>query len=899
MKKKIKGFTLAEILGIIVIIGVIIILVAPPIIKQLNSKKNETKQTVNELIYMASSQYIKEHPRNYKAGKRYCLKIQDLISAGKLTSPLIDVADGTILDNYSVLATIYSSGDENYKLVKGSASEIDTQCSKLSTIPLITFVVTPNTSKWEKTRQVEVIYPEGAEDKNYKKDSDSNWKTAGSGNPKEEFKAEGIMHARMKYDGETIEDICKITKVDGIPPTVKRISTQADNGSSNMLVELNDTGGSGLKGYIINKDSTTKPKIDSAWKLIVPTTNDAKVTYKITDNGKYYIYAIDNALNISDVTEKTFRIKNTVTYDPNGGTLSDSYKTEVVTNGGKYKLPTPSKTGYTFTGWYTAKTGGTQRKPTDLVNLNNDETLYAHWTANTYKIKFNANLSGTSGTMSDKTCTYDQECTLPNISFSKSKYFFLGWSKTASGSKEYADGAKVKNLTTSPNATVDFYGVWAEACSKVTYKDGTTCNKKCGGGTYNRLAYSYYDGSRCSNKDVPSGGSSCNTKDCCSSVRYEEGTTCSKSCGGGTYNQIAYSNYDDSRCPSKDKSSGGKSCNTRECCSKTEYKAGSWGAWSTCTKKCGTGSHTRTRSVSIVSYYDNSITCPSAQNSVNSYPSTSDTQNCNTQSCCSSVTYTNGSTCSAACDGGTYNQLAYSAYDGTRCPSSDKSTGGSSCNTQDCCSKTTYKEGMWSSWGECSADCGGGTKSRSRNVSIVSAYNDDINCSKASNSTNSAPSTSESQSCNTHACASTCTTTAKCSCKKGSYGPGGGQSNNNPYGGNSGTSCTCTLGKCYQNNVYVGSSCPGSSGGYSGYNSGSSGTIYESYPGDCTYTGIVCYMGSSYRVDSTVAGCNGNEPIGYAHYTGDSYSGDPCTPGTTNCDDAGCNSCNSHGAWGG
>ena len=70
MKKKIKGFTLAEILGIIVIIGIVMILVAPPIIKQLNSKKNATKQTVYELIYTASSQYIKENPRQYKTGKK-------------------------------------------------------------------------------------------------------------------------------------------------------------------------------------------------------------------------------------------------------------------------------------------------------------------------------------------------------------------------------------------------------------------------------------------------------------------------------------------------------------------------------------------------------------------------------------------------------------------------------------------------------------------------------------------------------------------------------------------------------------------------------------------------------------------------------------------------------------
>ena len=44
----------------------------------------------------------------------------------------------------------------------------------------------------------------------------------------------------------------------------------------------------------------------------------------------------------------------TVTYDANGGSVSPSSDSGVVT------LPTPTRTGYTCTGWYTAKTGGTE-----------------------------------------------------------------------------------------------------------------------------------------------------------------------------------------------------------------------------------------------------------------------------------------------------------------------------------------------------------------------------------------------------------------------------------------------------------------------------------------------------------------------------------------------------------
>ena len=102
-------------------------------------------------------------------------------------------------------------------------------------------------------------------------------------------------------------------------------------------------------------------------------------------------------------------------------------------------------------------------------------------------------------------------------------------------------------------------------CSSVYYEDGTSCTESCGGGTKNRLAYSVYNNQRCSSKDESSGGSSCNSQSCCSSVYYRDGGTCSASCDAGSYNQLAYSNYTDERCPAYDKGSGGGYCNLGAC----------------------------------------------------------------------------------------------------------------------------------------------------------------------------------------------------------------------------------------------------------------------------------------------------------------------------------------------
>ena len=147
-----------------------------------------------------------------------------------------------------------------------------------------------------------------------------------------------------------------------------------------------------------------------------------------------------------------------------------------------------------------------------------------------------------------------------------------------------------------------------DCCSEVKYSDSESCSKKCGGGTYGQNAYSKYDSSiRCPSRDKKTGGSKCNTQSCCDDVTYKDGDKCSKTCGGGKHNRLAYSKTDGSRCPSKDTSSGGSSCNTQSCCEKFTYGSWKdWSSWGTCSAVCGTGKQTRTRARSKFSTYDKS-----------------------------------------------------------------------------------------------------------------------------------------------------------------------------------------------------------------------------------------------------------------------------------------------------
>jgi len=100
------------------------------------------------------------------------------------------------------------------------------------------------------------------------------------------------------------------------------------------------------------------------------------------------------------LTAKWTQNTYTVTFDPNGGNeLAEADKTKVVKIGEAYgELPTPTRKGYNFAGWYTAAEEGTVVTADTTVSAMTDHTLYAHWEAkkaNVHIMIFKSNDLGT------------------------------------------------------------------------------------------------------------------------------------------------------------------------------------------------------------------------------------------------------------------------------------------------------------------------------------------------------------------------------------------------------------------------------------------------------------------------------------------------------------------------
>ena len=75
------------------------------------------------------------------------------------------------------------------------------------------------------------------------------------------------------------------------------------------------------------------------------------------------------------------RNRYTVSYDANGGSLGGNEVRTTVTYGSQYAvMPNPTRTGYTFAGWFTEAHGGIEVQAGEICKATSDHTLYAHWT---------------------------------------------------------------------------------------------------------------------------------------------------------------------------------------------------------------------------------------------------------------------------------------------------------------------------------------------------------------------------------------------------------------------------------------------------------------------------------------------------------------------------------------
>jgi uncharacterized repeat protein (TIGR02543 family) len=146
----------------------------------------------------------------------------------------------------------------------------------------------------------------------------------------------------------------------------------------------------------------------------------------------------------------------TVVFDATAGTVTTVSGTTNA-DGKLSSLPTPTKTGYTFNGWFTDETGGEKVTTSTIFTANT--AIYARWTLITYTVTFNAN----SGTVTPTTATTGVGGTLASLPTPmRTGYTFAGWFTTLTGGTEVTENRKY-----SANATI--YAHWTQSTYNITF----------------------------------------------------------------------------------------------------------------------------------------------------------------------------------------------------------------------------------------------------------------------------------------------------------------------------------------------------------------------------------------------------------------------------------------------
>ena len=145
---------------------------------------------------------------------------------------------------------------------------------------------------------------------------------------------------------------------------------------------------------------------------------------------------------------------------PNGATVSNLSTTNGATvplyalwTPGSVTLPTPTKAGHTFNGWYTEATGGTKvgvagASYTPVANT----TLYAQWTANSYTV--NVSATPTEGGTVSGGGSYDYGASATVTATANNGYRFVNW--TENGTSVSTDASYTFTATGARNLVANF-----------------------------------------------------------------------------------------------------------------------------------------------------------------------------------------------------------------------------------------------------------------------------------------------------------------------------------------------------------------------------------------------------------------------------------------------------------
>ena len=489
MKLNRKGYTLIELLAVILIISLIIALSIFGIIKAINSSKGKAATLSEKSIKEAAETYAteKNDDSSYwlditdKENKYFCITIEELMNKGLLDKKanieskdfdihsyvLVKKNKVTMVNSKAEILTEDKDNSDGYKVCMGNivneevtvypklskgnsyTDEIHVQFTDATTNPNSTMsdkvcmygdssaniketgVIEGNTCKLQGLKQNEKYYLRVCMKTSRGSYLCSNTESRSTLQVKKPTYTFSPNTLTIKYNNDNIKGEAKYY----FKSTVKGTS----NVDVNRCTISNNI-------FTCNKPTTTNIEKDTWYQS---SSNQINISYTITGKAKVTARTVDKSNNYSESTKDFTINKYTITFnkepaDKIGGGTINITKSCYAISGQSCSItsPTIEKTGYTIIGWNTNKNATTSTWNINTSkSISSSATYYPILKVNIYTITYNAN--GGSGGPSSQSYKYapNGNIYLSSDRPSKTGYTFMGWSESPSAtSASYSPG---------------------------------------------------------------------------------------------------------------------------------------------------------------------------------------------------------------------------------------------------------------------------------------------------------------------------------------------------------------------------------------------------------------------------------------------------------------------------
>ena len=486
MKLNRKGYTLIELLAVILIISLIIALSIFCIIKAINSSKEKAATLSEKSIKEAAETFAaeKNDDNNYwlditdKENKYFCITIEELMNKGLLDKKanieskdfdihsyvLVKKNKVTMVNSKAEILTKDKVNSDGYKVCMGNivneevkdypkldngtsyTDEIHIPFTDANTNPSSTMsdkvcmygdssaniketgVIEGNTCKLQGLKQNEKYYLRVCMKTSRGSYLCSNTESRNTKVIKKPTYTFSPNTLTIKYNNADINGEAKYY----FKSTVKGTSNIDVNRCNNI--------------FTCDKPTTTNIEKDTWYQS---SSNQINISYTTTGKAKVTARTVDKSNNYSESTKDFTINKYTITFnkepaDKIGGEASNIIKSCYAISGQSCSItsPTIEKTGYTIIGWNTNKNATTSTWNINTSkSISSSATYYPILKVNIYTITYNAN--GGSGGPSSQSYKYapNGNIYLSSDRPSKTGYTFMGWSESPSAtSASYSPG---------------------------------------------------------------------------------------------------------------------------------------------------------------------------------------------------------------------------------------------------------------------------------------------------------------------------------------------------------------------------------------------------------------------------------------------------------------------------